>query len=174
MKKNNILKRVGSLILLGILAVTVVACSKSEPTTGESGGNPSVNENPLDSESLSSILDKIYEKAGLETPKLAQTEINAENIEYFLGTNNIEYTEGMASEPMMGSFAHSIVLMRAKDGSDVTNIMNDIKTNVDPRKWICVGVEPENVIVDNIGNTIILIMDEMSEEYHNAFLELSK
>lgn len=171
--KNNTLKKIGSLILIVILAVTVVACSNSEAATDEPDNNSSVNENSLDSESLSSILDKIYEKAGLETPKLAQTEINAENIEYFLGTNNIEYTEGMASEPMMGSFAHSIVLIRAKDGSDVKNIMNDIKTNVDPRKWICVEVQPENVIVDNVGNTVILIMDENSEEYHNAFLELS-
>lgn len=174
MKKNNIMKKIGCFVLIGILTLTVVACSPNKPTTGESGKNPSVNENPLASEPLSSILDKIYEKAGLETPKLAHTEINAENIEYFLGTSNIEFTEGMASEPMMSSYAHSIVLIRAKDGSDVTKIMNDIKTNVDPRKWICVGVEPENVIVDNVGDLVILIMDERSEEFQNTFLELAK
>ena len=174
MKNNNIMKKIGSLLLIGILTLTVVACSPNNPTTGEPGKGPSVNNNPLASESLGSILDKVYEKTGLETPQRAQTEITAENIEYYLGTSNIEYIEGMASEPMMGSFAHSIVLIRVKDGSDVTKIMNDIKTNVDPRKWICVGVEPENVIVENAGNMIILIMDEKSEEYHNAFLELVK
>jgi len=174
MKKVNIMKKIGSLVLIGLLTLNVVACSPIKPATGEPGSTPSVNENPLASESLSSILDKIYEKAGLETPKRAQTEITAENIEYYLGTSNIEFTEGMASEPMMGSFAHSIVLIRVKDGSDVTKIMDDIKTNVDPRKWICVGVEPENVIVENAGNMIILIMDELSENYHDAFSELVK
>lgn len=174
MKNNNIMKKIGSLLLIGILTLTVVACSSNKPTTGEPGKDPSATESPLASESLSSILDKLYEKTGLETPKREQIEITSENIEYFLGTSNIEFTEGMASEPMMGSFAHSIVLIRVKEGSDVTKIMNDIKTNVDPRKWICVGVEPENVIVDNVDNMIILIMDEMSAEYHDAFLELAK
>ena len=80
----------------------------------------------------------------------------------------------MASEPMIGSSAHSIVLIRVNDGSDIAKIKEDIKTNVDPRKWICVGVDPENVVVDNIDNMIILIMDERSEEFHKAFLEIMK
>ena len=169
MKNNIIMKKIGPMLLVCILILTVVACSPNE-----SEQDSSVNKNPLASESLGSILDKVYENTGLETPQRAQTEITAENIEYFLGTSNIEFTEAMASEPMMGSFAHSIVLIRVKDGSDITKIKNDIKTNVNPRKWICVGVEPENVIVENAGNMIILIMDENSDEYHKAFLELVK
>ncbi len=163
MKKSSIMKKIGLMLLVGILVLSVVACSQNKPT---------VEESPLAKESLSTIFDKIYEGAALETAGLAQTDITVENIEYYLGTSDIEFTEGMASEPMIGSSAHSMVLIRVEDGSDIEKIMSDIKTNVDPRKWICVGVETENVIVDNVDNMIILIMDEQSDVFHEAFLAL--
>jgi nitrogen regulatory protein PII-like uncharacterized protein len=174
MKKSNIIKKF-RLILIGcVLLLTFVACSPNESSNGDTGKDTSANENPLATESLSSILDKIYVEAGIETAKLGQTEITTENLEYFLGTKDIEFTEAMASEPLMTSSAHSIVLLRVKEESDIEKIKEDIKTSVDPRKWICVGVEPENVIVDNVGNMVILIMDENSTEFHKAFLELVK
>ena len=35
-----------------------------------------------------------------------------------------------------------------------------IKENVNPRKWICVGVEKEDVIIKNKGDLIIVIIIE--------------
>ena len=91
---------------------------------------------------------------------LMNTEVNEENIEYYLGASDIEYEEALASESAVGSIAHSVVLVRVKDNANIENIKTKIKDNVDPRKWICVGVEAENVIVENRGNLIILIMVE--------------
>lgn len=170
MKKNNNMKKLRLITIIGLLLLTVVACSQNKPTNGDN----SANENPLATETISSILDKLYEKAGVETAQLGQTEVTEENIEYYLGTKDIEYTEAIASEPLMSSVAHSIVLLRIKEGSDIEKIKEDIKTNVDPRKWICVEVEKENVIVDSVGNMVILIMDEKSDEFHKAFIELTK
>jgi len=147
-----------------------VACSQDKTTNGDN----SANENPLASETLGSILDKIYEKAAVETAQLGQIEVTEENIEYYLGTKDIEYTEAMASEPLMSSVAHSIVLLRVKEGSDIEKIKQDIKANVNPRKWICVGVEDENVIVDSVGNIVILIMDAKSDDFYKSFLEITK
>jgi len=48
---------------------------------------------------------------------LMNTEVNEENVEYFLGTKDIEYEEALASEPGIGSIAHSVVLVRVKDGA---------------------------------------------------------
>ena len=63
----------------------------------------------------------------------------------------------------------------AKEGADIEQIKTAIKENVDPQKWICVGVDPEKIIVDNIGDIIILIMsDDQGEALHNAFLALAK
>ena len=83
-----------------------------------------------------------------------------DNIEYYIGTKEIEYEEIFVSEPLIGSIAHSVVLVRMKDGADINAAKTKIKDTVNPRKWICVGGEPEDVIVKSKGNLIILIMVE--------------
>lgn len=118
--------------------------------------------------SLESIMEKVYADIPEdERPMmLTNTEVNEENIEYYLGTSDIEYEEALASESGVGSIAHSVVLVRTKDNADIEAIKDKIEDNVDPRKWICVGVEEDDVIVENKGNLIILIMvnDETTRE----------
>ena len=47
------------------------------------------------------------------------------------------------------------------------------KENVDPMKWVCVGVDTKNILVDNIGDVLILVMsDEAGKALHEAFLSL--
>lgn len=112
--------------------------------------------------SLEDIMAKVYASIPEnERPMmLMNTEINDENIEYFLGSKDIEYEEALASEPGIGSIAHSVVLVRTKKGADVEAIKDKIEKNVDPRKWVCVGVEKDDIIVESEGDLIILIMVE--------------
>ena len=91
---------------------------------------------------------------------LGNIEVTDENIEGFLGSDKIAYTEALASEPGISSIAHSVVLLRVEDGADVEEIKTTIKEKVNPRKWLCVGVEREDLIVKNKGNLVILIMVE--------------
>lgn len=109
---------------------------------------------------LEEIMTKVYENVPDDhiPMMLENTEVTEDNIEYYLGTKDIEYEEALASESGIGSVAHSVVLVRVKDNADIEEIKNKIKTNVNPRKWICVGVEDDEVIVENEGNLIILIM----------------
>ena len=109
---------------------------------------------------LEDLMSKVYEKLPEDkTPMgLSNMEVNDENVEGFLGTADIEYEEALASESMTGSIAHSVVLVRIKDAKNAEEVMSKIKENVNPRKWICVGVEEDQVIVKNKGNLIILIM----------------
>ena len=97
---------------------------------------------------------------------LMNTEVNEENIEYYLGTDDIDYESALASESGVGSIAHSVVLVRVKDGENVEEVKEEIKENVDPRKWICVGVEKEDIIVKSRGKLVVLIMveDETTRE----------
>ncbi|MDI9463419.1 MAG: hypothetical protein QM368_07430 [Bacillota bacterium] len=89
-----------------------------------------------------------------------------------MGTE-IDFQEAVASEPLIMPSAYELCLVRVKEGADIENIKKQIKDNVDPMKWVCVGVDPENIIVDNIGNVIILIMsDDQGEALHKAFLAL--
>lgn len=117
---------------------------------------------------LSDIMSKVYSEISSENLPMGLTniEVNEENIEMYLGTSNIEYKEVLASESMIGSIAHSVVLVRTKENADIEKIKEEIKNNVDPRKWICVGVEAEDVIIKNKGDLIIVIIveDETTRE----------
>ncbi len=154
------------LLLLCAILVASTGCSKKATDT--------ISENNFLKGELSEIVKKTYEQSGVEMAETVDTVLNAENQQYFIGSNDIEYLEGLASEPMMSSSAHSVVLLRVKEGADIEKIKEEIKTKVDPRKWICVGVEPENVIVDHIDNVVILIMNNESAKLHEAFKTLAK
>ena len=115
--------------------------------------------------SLEEIMTKVYSGIPEEQRPMGLTnmEVNSENVIGFLGTEDIEYEEALASESMVGSFAHSVVLVRAKEGADIEALKTTIKENIDPRKWVCVWVEEEDVIIKNKGDLIIVIMVEDSE-----------
>lgn len=114
---------------------------------------------------LEELMTKVYESVPEDQRPMGLTniEVNKENIAGFLGTEDIEYKEAMASESMVGSIAHSVVLVRLNDAKDAEDVKTKISENVDPRKWICVGVEPEDVIVKSKGDLVILILVENSE-----------
>ena len=103
------------------------------------------------------IVAKMYEGFGEEElPMLGEKELIAEELEYNLGLTELDFVEGTVSEPMMGSIAHSVVVVRVKDGVDVAKTVEDIKAKVNPRKWIC--VEAETVLVESKGDIIVLVM----------------
>ncbi len=107
------------------------------------------------------ILERLY--AGVPKMQIAlmNIEIYEENVSYFLGLETMDGIErAVASEPMMSAIAHSVCLVKAKEGTDIEAMKEAIRTKVDPRKWVCVGVEREEVIVLNKGNWILLIIDQ--------------
>lgn len=110
--------------------------------------------------SLSDIMKEVYKNIPEdELPELINEKVNKDNQEYYLGSSDITYKEALASEPLMSSVAHSVVLVRANSVKDVENIKKEIKEKIDPRKWICVGVDEKNVFVESKGDLVILIMD---------------
>jgi len=145
------MKKIFLIMIMFVMCLTLTAC-------GEKNVEGTLEE----------IMTKVYANIPEdERPMmLMNTEINEENIEYYLGTSDIEYESALASESGVGSIAHSVVLVRTKENADIESIKTKIEDNVDPRKWICVGVEEDDVIVENKGNLIILIMveDETTRE----------
>lgn len=103
------------------------------------------------------ITDDKYLMTGEEMPK----EDFLAYLAGFIGADaeKIGVTEVLVCEPMMTSSAHSVSLIKVKDGIDIEMAKEEIRNNVNPRKWICVGVDPLNVRVENIGNLILLAMD---------------
>ncbi len=113
---------------------------------------------------LEDIMAKLYVDVPEDrTPMgLTNIELNEENIESFIGTDDIEYTEAIASESMVGSIAHSVVLIRLKDASEVALAKEEILENVNPRKWVCVGIEKDEVVIENKGDLlmVLIVQDE--------------
>lgn len=137
-----------SIICLSLMMLLLVGCSSKDKSSAD-----------LSSMSLETMMEKMYE--GIkedQLPNLMNTPVTSENVAYYLGTDQVEFAEGLASEPMIGSIPHSVVLLKMKDGSNLEETKTLIKESVDPRKWICVEVEPNNVIVENKDNIIALMM----------------
>lgn len=111
--------------------------------------------------SLALIMASVYRDVSeyLTPDRMIASEITQDNMAYFLGVDTLKIKEGLAVEPMIRPAAHSVCLVRLADGEDVEKAKKAIAENVNPYKWICAGVDPENVRVDNIGNLIILVMD---------------
>lgn len=143
MSKKNIIILVVAIVILvvGVAAAMVVF----KPEANVEG-------------TLEEIMEKVY--AGIadeEKPMmLMNVEVNAENVEGFLGTADVKYKEALASESGVGSIAHSVVLVRCESAADAEVAAAKIKETANPRKWICVTAE--NVTVERKGDLVILIM----------------
>ena len=157
------LKKISLFVMIFAAMFLVTGCGKEEDKKDENKteNKEETNEEKVDGK-LEDLMTKIYEDIPEdERPMmLMNTEDNDENVEYFLGTTDIEYEEALGSESAVGSIAHSVVLVRAKEGADINAVKKTIKENAKPRKWVC--VEAEEVIVDSRGDLIILIMSSSS------------
>ncbi len=124
---------------------------------------------------LIDILGSLYAAVADEIPtaRLMANEVTNDTLSYFFGIEKLDFIEAVCAEPMMLAQAHSVGLIRVKAGVDVEAAKKEIRAKVDPRKWICVGVDEENVRVESIGNLILLVMDNgCADELVNAFKKL--
>ena len=156
--RRNKMKKIAIIAILSMLSlVGLTGC-----------GNKNV------SGSLEEIMEKLYANIPEEERPMSLTniEITDENVKMYLGVNDIEFEEALASEPDMSSIAHSVVLVRVKDDANIEAIKEKIEKNADPKKWLC--VEAEEVEVESKGNLIILIMtsEANAEKIENSFNNL--
>ncbi len=149
------MKKIFVLLFCLVMIVSMVGCAadKSE-TTAATTETPAAKGDTM---SLMEILEGIYEGYTGEMPEIVNMQIdNAEAFEMFAFTNSEIGYEAAVSEPMIGSIAHSVVLVRVPEGTDVEAVRSAIEENHNPRKWVCVKAEKTAVIAHN--NTIMLVM----------------
>jgi len=148
------MKKIIALILALTMALSFAACSSSN-NSGDAKG---------DSMTLTEIMETITD--GLELPATENIPLTEENFEFYTFISPVEGAEGLATEPMMSSIAHSVVLIRLPDNADAQSVADSISANADPRKWIC--VEAEKTVVSVHGNTILLVMSSEDNATHIA------
>ena len=142
-------KRFMALCLCFCTFCMLCACSNNEGSSVDINGD------------LADIMAKVYD--GISEDQLPMglenQPITKENIAIYIGTDEIDFKEALASESMIGSTAHSVVLIRMNPSAtpeQIEDAKDKIKSSADPRKWIC--VEAEHVYVENHDDLIILIM----------------
>ena len=150
------MKKISLLIALFFTTLLLVGCGEPKEKNIEG--------------TLDEILTKLYaDFKEDELPMLERTnfferlegatdEEHADRIKGYIGSDKIQAKEVLASEPMMSSIAYSVVLVRMEEKADIEKAKTEIKNNVNPRKWMCVEVPKEDVIVKSKGDLIILIM----------------
>ena len=105
----------------------------------------------LDAE-LSDMVDAIYkiqpvELMGMETTGIDLTDETWYSYLAGLTANNVGKVDAaVISEPMTGSQAYSLVLLRLRDKADAREIADSMEENISMRKWVCVEADKARVV----------------------------
>lgn len=178
------MKKLVSILLAMTMLLALAACGETPPAADPAPpveeSAPAASEAPVESEvpevseepapeeeapeaeasdmasmTLSEILAAIQADVK-DLPGVGDIPLDSENFAYYMFIDPVEGAEAMASEAMIGSIAHSIVLMKTPEGADVEAIAQSVRDNADPRKWICVEAEKCEVVVKE--GYILLVM----------------
>lgn len=141
---------------------TKPAADKTLPGTMEDNINKIMEENPV--EFMGGVIP-------LDLEDVSEDALLA--FESYTGLKTRELIkEGAVYEPMMGSQAFSLVLVRVSDAAKAEQVARDMKANIDPRKWIC--VQADQVMLAGYGDVVMFIMldsalGKTAQSYVDAF-----
>ena len=146
------MKKLSALVLALVMAVSMAAC-----------GEKAEEKAPLEGTMEENVL-KVMEIAPVEFmvgPMPVDLSDTSEDgkwaLSYFTGLSDAaKITDVCVYEPMMGSQAFSLVMVRTAEGQDPKAVAQEMKDNIDPRKWICVGAD--EIMAAGYGDTVMFIM----------------
>ena len=142
-------------LMLAVMLLTglMTACGGSKPAEGSTAGGSAPEGTP------SEIIDAIYAEKTVDL-NLMTIDIaldDADAVRYNLGLEDASKLEAAAvSEPMMGSQAYSLAVVRVKDAADAAATAQAMADGIDQRKWIC--VEADTLRVMTKGPVVVLFM----------------
>lgn len=113
----------------------------------------------LSGKTTAEIVSMIYEKKPvdlfLDTVTLDLSD--ADTVKFIAGLSSTDgIKEISVSEPMMGSQAYSMVLVRVSDSANAASVAQTMKDNINPRKWIC--VEADDIKAASKGDLALFFM----------------
>ena len=105
------------------------------------------------------LVNKIYENVTVELGLMTMPIdlADADTVAYMSGlTDASAVTEMVVSEPMIGSQAYSLVMVRLSDAGQAETVAQTMFDNIDTRKWICVEATEKQAVV--CGDVVMFIM----------------
>lgn len=108
------------------------------------------------------IIEKIYEQKSVEFAPVTLTPDDPDfgsmwDWFYYTGlADGSTVKEAAVSEPMIGAIAFSLVVLRVNNAADAQSVAQEMKDNINTRKWMC--VEAGDLQVAAFGDVVMLIM----------------
>ena len=134
---------------------------------------------------LSDMVDAIYkiqpvELMGMETTAIDLTDETWYGYLAGLTADNVGKVDAaVISEPMTGSQAYSLVLLRLRDKADAREIADSMEENISMRKWVCVEADKARVVsfddkllyvmADSELVDVDLLADAAAKAFHATF-----
>ena len=150
-RKSKNMKKMLALLLALTLALGMTACG-SNSDAGTSGEE---NAAAVDSMSLEEIMTSILDGVP-DLPDYEAVPLTEENFEFFTFLPYADGYEGLEADALIGSIAHSVVLVELPPDADAAQVAADISANANPCKWICVEAESVQTVAN--GNLVLLVM----------------
>ena len=164
-KKNIIIGcLIGGLVVLA--GVIFVITSNKESKT---------NETLQTAGDIKKMLKTIYKNLANELPELTTEEINLKESELVESLTGLKSTDDIntlvVSEPVMGSQAIEVAVIKTKEKTDNEAMMQNIKDNVDMSRWICVSAEKLYIV--NSGDVIFMVMadNDWAKSIYDEFVK---
>ena len=181
------MKNIIAILLATLLLVSMTACScakNPDPTTTTDSTAPTTTETQ---KQLSGTMEENIQKLMQANPvefmggmmPLDLTDTSEEGlwaVKNYTGLASAkDITDAAAYEPMTGSQAFSLVMVRVAKDADPKEIARQMKDNIDPRKWICAMAD--EMMVAGYGDTVMFIMldsnlGKTAQSYVDAFKNL--
>jgi hypothetical protein len=166
------MKKFIALMLVIAMAASLAAC-----------GNKAADKTPLEGTMEENTM-KVMEIApvefmgGIIPVDLTDTSEDGKwAVSYFTGLSDAaKITDVAVYESMMGSQAFSLVMVRTAEGTDPKAVAEEMKSGIDPRKWICVGAD--EIMAAGYSDTVMFIMVDSqlglkAQSYVDAFTQVA-
>ena len=105
------------------------------------------------------LVAKIYENVNVELGLMSMT-LDLADVETLTWLTSLESAEGLVevtvNEPMTGSQAYSMVLVRCENGEKAAEVAQSMFDNIDMGKWICVWATEKQAVV--CGDLALFVM----------------
>ncbi len=166
------MKKLIAMILVLAMAVAMVAC-------GNKAANKAALEGTMEENTLKVMeIAPVEFMGGVIPVDLTDTSEDGKwAVQYFTGLSDAaKITDVAVYESMMGSQAFSLVMVRTAEGEDAKAVAQEMKDNIDPRKWICVGAD--EIMAAGYGDTVMFIMVDSqlglkAQSYVDAFAQVA-
>ena len=175
------MKRVIAFVAVLMLLLSMSACScenNSDLPANTTGGMQSSLEGTME-ENVNKLMQANPAEfmGGMMTVDLKDTsEEGLWALKSYTGLDSAkDITDAAAYEPMTGSQAFSLVMVRVANGVSAKEVARQMKENIDPRKWICAMAD--QVMAAGCGDVVMFIMvdsglGKTAQSYVDAFANL--